>query len=468
MNGGVQRKPTYEELLAENSKLRRENLELRAMVEDLLKRIEELEKQLAEKHPPSRPDPPPFVKPNKKKRHKKPGRPPGHEGSSRTKPPEADKRINLALAHCPDCGGPLGAPADCREHVQEDIVPAKKVVTVFRRFRYWCPCCRKMVQAPPAEGEIPHARIGPVAIAWSVMLKQSLGLPFAKTSRLLEDLCGLRISPGALAQAAQRVAKKLEAETQFLRQAVRGSPAVNVDETGWRVHGRNHWLWAFVTPRHTLYRIAPSRAGRIAAAELGQDFGGVVVADFFGAYNKLSGQQQKCTVHLLRELRECAKSNKSAQFAAFRKKLKRVIADAMRLVAREDFDPSALEHRIWRLHDRLAAMGEAPYTDPDCRRLAKRLRRHQANLLTFLFHPGVVTPDNNRAERAIRPAVVLRKISGGSRTQNGADASAHLLSLAQTCRQNSLSFVPFLLKALRHHLLGCQGSVLGDMIFSQS
>lgn len=454
MGSKPKNKPTYEEL--------------EALVAKLLKRIEELEKQLAEKQPPAKPDPPPFVKPNKKKRCRKPGRPAGHEGCSRTKPSETDRRINLTLAHCPDCGGPLGAAADCREHVQEDIVPAKKVVTVFRRHRYWCRCCGKLVQAPPAEGEVPRARIGPVAVAWSVMLKQSLGLPFAKTSRLLEDLCGLRVSPGALAQAAQRVAKKLAAETAFVRWAVRGSPAVNVDETGWRVGGQNHWLWAFVTPRHTLYRIAPSRAGRVAAAELGEDFDGVVVADFFSAYNKLSGQQQKCTVHLLRELRECAKSNKTAQFAAFRKKLKRVIADALRLVAREDFDPAAFEHRIWRLHDRLAAMADTPYTDPDCRRLAKRLHRHQANLLTFLFHPGVVTPDNNRAERAIRPAVVLRKISGGSRTQNGADASAHLLSLAQTCRQNSLDFVPFLLKALRHHLFGCQGSVLGDMLFSQS
>jgi transposase len=453
MDGSEQRKPTYEEL--------------EALVVKLLKRIEELERQLAEKQPPAKPDPPPFVKPDKKKRRKKPGRPPGHNGSSRKKPDEADERINLTLAQCPECGGALGEPAECREHVQEDIVPARKKVTVFRRCRYWCPCCHKLVEAPPAEGEVPRARIGPVAIAWSVLLKQSMGLPFAKTARLLQDLCGLRVSPGALAQAAQRLARMLEPETQFLRQAVRGSPAVNVDETGWRVGGRNHWLWAFVTPRHTLYRIAPSRAGRVAAEELGQDFKGVVVADFFSAYNKLSGGKQKCTVHLLRELRECAKKNESTQFAAFRKKLKRIIADAMRLAARENFDPDAHEPLIWRLYDRLTNMGNAPYSDPDCRRIAKRLRQHEANLFTFLFHPGVVTPDNNRAERAIRPAVVLRKISGGSRSQNGADATASLLSLAQTCRQNSLDFVPFLLKALRHHLLGCQGPALGAALASQ-
>jgi len=468
MNGDAQRKPTYEELEARVEFVEKENAELRAIVAKLAARIEELEKKLAEKQPPTKPDPPPFVKPNGKTRHKKPGRPLGHEGCSREKPSDADEEINLVISCCPDCGGSLADPCDVREHVQEDIVPAKKKVTVYHRYRYWCPRCRKLVEAPAAEGEIPNARIGPVAVAWSVMLKQSLGVPFEKTARLLEDLCGLRVSPGALAHAAQRVAHRFSPEVAAIREAIRGSPAVNVDETGWRVGGRNNWMWAFVTDRLTLYRIAPSRAGRIAAEELGKNFDGVVVADFFSAYNKLSGEQQKCTVHLLRELRDCAKKNKTPEFAAFRKKIKRVIADAMRLAAREDFDPVACENLVWRLHDRVHALGGGEYKNPDCRRIAKRLRQHGANLFTFLFHPGVVTPDNNRAERAIRPAVVIRKISGGSRTANGANASADLMSLSQTCRLNGAGFVPFLLKALRHHLCGCQGSVLRDIIVSQS
>lgn len=468
MKGGAQRKPTYEELEARVEFLEKEKTENRNIIATLTARIEELEKKLAEKQPPAKPDPPPFVKPNGKKRHRKPGRPQGHEGCSRERPPDADEEINLAITHCPDCGGPLGSPLAVREHTQEDIVPAKKKVTVYRRYRYWCPDCRKLVEAPPAEGEIPNARIGPVAVAWSIMLKQSLGVPFEKTARVLEDLCGLRVSAGALALAAQRVALRLSAEVAFIRGAIRASPAVNVDETGWRVGGRNNWLWAFVTDRLTLYRIAPSRAGRIAAAELGKDFGGVVVADFFGAYNKLTCEQQKCIVHLLRELRDCAKENKTAEFAALRKKLKRLIADALRLAAREDYDPDTYESNVWRLHDRLANLGHAQYTNADCRRIAKRLRQHEGNLFTFLFHPGAVTPDNNRAERAIRPAVVLRKISGGSRTCNGADATADLMSLSQTCRLNGVGFVPFLLKALRYHLCGCQGTMLHDIVVSQS
>jgi transposase len=461
MHSDEVRKPTYEEL--EQRVIYLENL-----VFTLSARIEELERKLAERQPPAKPDPPAFVKPNGKKRHKKPGRPHGHKGCSREKPPNADEEINLTISHCPDCGGLLAAPCDVREHLQEDIVPAKKKVTVYRRYRYWCPCCKRLVEAPPAEGETPNARIGPVAVAWSVMLKQSLGMPFGKTARLLEDLCGLRVSPGALAHAAQRVAGRISPEIDYIREAVRGSPAVNVDETGWRVGGRNHWMWAFVTDRLTLYRIVPSRAGRIAVKELGKDFEGVVVADFFSAYNKLSCEQQKCTVHLLRELRDCAKKNKTQEFVTFRKSLKRIIADAVRLVAKKDFNPVLCENLILRLHDRVYSLAVADYKNPDCRRLAKRLWQHGENLFTFLLYPGVVTPDNNRAERAIRPAVVLRKISGGSRTANGANASADLLSLSQTCRLNGISFAPFLLKALHHHLCNYQGSALYDVLASQS
>jgi hypothetical protein len=465
MNGADTRKPTYEELLEENNRLRKENLELRSLVENLLKRVEELEKQLAGKHPPDKPDPPPFVKPGKKGRKKKPGRRKGHKGFSRKKPGIADEEVNLFLTACPDCGGMLGAPFNVREHTQEDIVIVKKKVTTWFRYRYRCACCGKIVEAPPAEGEMPGARIGPLAIAWSVMLKQALGLPFGKTARVLEELCGLRVSPGALAQAAQRVAARLQPEMDVLRSAIRGSPVVNVDETGWRVGGDNWWLWAFVTKRLALYKAAHSRGSKIIFEELGEDYSGIVIADFFSAYNMLTCEQQKCLVHLLRELREVAKKNKSKEFAAFRKRLKRIIADALRLVAR-DMDGDTYERRMLRILDRVHIMDEAGYKDAHCRRLAKRLRTHEHSLFTFLFYPGEVEPDNNRAERAIRPAVIIRKMSGGSRTPAGAYATADLMSLARTCALNGRNFVSYLLDALHHHLCGCQGTVLNAIINS--
>lgn len=474
MNGVGSRKPTYEELEArvgllekENAGLRKRNTELEKIVLALVRRVEELERKLSTESP-DKPDPPPFVKPGSKGRKKKPGRRKGHKGSTRKKPDKPDEEVNLYLTACPECGAGLGPPFDVREHTQEDIVIIKKKVTTYYRYRYRCACCGKIVQAPPAVGEMPGARIGPTAIAWSVMLKQVLGLPFGKTARVLADLCGLRVSAGALAQAAQRVAARLQPEMDALRVAIRSSPVVNVDETGWRVGGDNWWLWAFVTDRLALYKAAHSRGSKIIFEELGEDYNGIVIADFFSAYNKLTCEQQKCIVHLLRELREVAKKNNSAEFAAFRKRLKRIIADALRLVARDDLDDDTYESRMLRILDRVHIMGEADYKDAHCRRLAKRLRTHEHSLFTFLFHPGEVEPDNNRAERAIRPAVVIRKMSGGSRTPAGAGATADLMSLARTCALNERNFVSYLLDALHHHLCGCQGTVLNGILYSES
>ncbi len=180
----------------------------------------------------------------------------------------------------------------------------------------------------------------------------------------------------------------------------------------------------------------------------------------------LTCEQQKCLVHLLRELREVAKKNKSKEFAAFRKRLKRIIADALRLVARDNLDDDTYERHMLRILDRVHIMGETCYKDAHCRRLAKRLRTHEHSLFTFLHHPGEVEPDNNRAERAIRPVVVIRKMSGGSRTPAGANATADLMSLARTCDLNGRNFVSYLLDALHHHLCGCQGTVLNAIINS--
>jgi transposase len=459
MNGADPRKPTYEEL---EERVRF----LEDLVVKLSNRVEELEKKLASKQPPDKPDPPPFVKAGKKGRKKKPGRLKGHKGISRKKPVESDENIDLHLETCPGCGAGLGSPFDVREHTQEDIVIPRKKVTTYFRYRYRCARCGKIVEAPPAAGEMPGARIGPLAIAWSVMLKQALGLPFGKTARVLEELCGLRVSPGALAQAAQRVAARLQPEMDILRSAIRGSPVVNVDETGWRVGGDNWWLWAFVTKRLALYRAAHSRGSKIIFEELGEDYSGIVIADFFSAYNRLTCEQQKCLVHLLRELREVAKKNKSKEFAAFRKRLKRIIADALRLAARDNLDEDTYERHMLRILDRVHIMDEAGYKDAHCRRLAKRLRTHEQSLFTFLFYPAEVEPDNNRAERAIRPAVVIRKMSGGSRSPAGANVTADLMSLARTCALNGRNFVSYLLDALHHHLCGCQGTVLTAIINS--
>ena len=233
-----------------------------------------------------------------------------------------------------------------------------------------------------------------------------------------------------------------------------------VDETGWRLNGQSCWLWAFTTDNYTLYEVNASRGHQVVLDLLGTDYDGVIVSDFYTAYNPLPYTQQKCLVHLLRELSEVRKTNHTQDYAAFAKKLTRLLHDAIRLKQnRSDFSESEVERRFKRLNHRLEELAKAGYQDPDCQRLAKRLAKHKDSLFTFLSNMQVAA-DNNRAERAIRPAVVTRKISGGNRSPNGTKALGIITSVIQTCKQQNKDFVEVGLEIIRRYHQGLDAGTL--------
>ena len=161
---------------------------------------------------------------------------------------------------------------------------------------------------------------------------------------------------------------------------------------------------------------------------------------FLGAYNYVGSSWQKCDVHLRRDLKETAKGKCSGgEFLVFKKKLKRILDDGKRLKEREK-RLSMLETRKGHLEDRVIALCNEGWKDSDCKRLIKRLRRHARNMFTFLIKDGV-TSDNNVAERAIRPTVVMRKNSYGSRGDNGIVTMPVLLTTLQTCKMRDHNFL---------------------------
>ena len=230
---------------------------------------------------------------------------------------------------------------------------------------------------------------------------------------------------------------------------MRAAPRVHVDETGWRSDGKNGWLWALTTPTQTLYHVDKSRGGAvIEKLLLGNAFGGTLVSDFYSAYSKLDCKKQKCLVHLLRELVETAE--KSPAFAAgdFFQKCKRLVKEMLLLKGRwNELGDQQYTSRACRLEDRLDQLAKADYAEAHARRIGKRLRKFAKELTAFLWDKDL-EGTNNAAERAIRPMVVSRKISGGSRSENGAAAFAKLASLLRTAGQQG------------KHLLGTIKSLL--------
>ena len=386
-----------------------------------------------------------------KRRPKRPGQKPGHPGMTRPKPDHIDRVVDQTLSRCTRCQAPLGASVDVSEHLQEDLIPARVEVTCFRHHRYWCPGCRELITAPPAADEIPDSYLGPSVLAHTLLFKYVHGLPFNKIQTAFQQLAALTVSEGGLAQALQRMARWLQVETDELIQALRAGPAIHIDETGWKITGQGHWLWAFVTERLAYYRIDPSRGSTVPKEVLGQAYAGTVISDFFSAYNRLKVRQQKCWAHLIRELREEAPTNLSEEFRSAHRSLRRIFFDARRLAReREALSIGTLLNRTRLLSERLLAWGAAPYRNKTLRRLSERVLKHHHQLLTFLKHPEVPM-DNNHAERWIRPHVILRKRSYQSRSPTGALTHSALMSWVQTLTLQGRAIGPTLGRAYVLH-----------------
>jgi transposase len=387
---------------------------------------------------------PAYEKPAAKRGHKKRGRKPGHKGARRRPPLAIDRQEEHKLGRCPDCGGPVSKPYAERRRVIEDIEKTTVVTTEHTIHSHYCPRCKKRVE-PRVVDALPKSTIGNRALALSSWLHYGLGQTTSQIVSVFDSLFHFPTTAGGLVQQWHRLGEILAPWYDAIANQARDSAVLNVDETGWRVDGKTHWLWCFTTPQLTYYHIDPTRSGDVLDEFLADCFEGTLVSDFFSAYNVVTGQRQLCLVHLLRELKKVGEVNTSEEWITFHRKLKRVLRDALRLAQRPDREtsdpgteptdaPSADQRRVNRIHLRLDKLiSHTEWTDPDCRRLVKRLEKHRYSLFTFLDRPEVPA-DNNRAERELRPAVIARKNFFQNASRRGAQTQAILMSVYRTLK----------------------------------
>lgn len=180
-------------------------------------------------------------------------------------------------------------------------------------------------------------------------------------------------------------------------------------------------MWCFTTRELCYYIITKSRASPVVKQILGTLFKGILICDFWGAYNKIIAlAKQRCFYHLFTELAKIDKKNTSPQWKAFRKKLARLLKDAVRLLERKNpgqFD--IFVRRKEKLYNRLDKFLQEDHMDKDAKRLIKRLNRHKDELFTFLEYEKV-SPYNNHAEQQMRKPVLTRKVSQQNRSKDGA------------------------------------------------
>ena len=374
---------------------------------------------------------------------KRPGRRAGAqygEPARRCRPTRIDVRLDVPLPpSCPDCGGRVRSTGMATQ-IQEELPVPRVLVREFRVALGTCRDCgrrvrgRHRLQTSDALGAA-AVQLGPALVASAVILNKQMGLSFGKIATLLRQHYDIRVSSSGLVRAVHRAARQAEPTYAELRRQVRNSPVVTPDETGWKVLGHLQWLWTAATEKTTVYAIQPGRGYEEAAHLLGPDFDGVLIRDGWAPYRRFTqATHQTCLAHLLRRGRTLCRDHPRSRIAAdIHDLLKQALGlrDDARAgeLSRDDVD-DALEALAARLAQRLLHPGPLA----DVQRFAKHLTTEWKALFNFLRNPAI-DATNWRAEQAIRPAVVTRKVCGGNRSWHGAATQQTLASVIRTACQ---------------------------------
>jgi transposase len=396
---------------------------------------------------------PPYQKPPGKRRKRRPGAKVGHRGSRRKSPEHIDHHREHRADRCPGCGGRLQRCEETRTRYTEDIPHIQPEVTEHTIHRDWCPHCRKQVE-PAVSAALPGSTLGNHVLVLSAWLHYGLGNTLSQIVEVFNFHLQMKITPGGLVQMWYRLQAILYAWYEQIQQQALHSAVLHGDESGWRVDGKTHWLWCFVTRNLTFYMINRSRGSPALMKFFVEEFAGTLVTDFWGAYNAVvCALRQTCLVHLLRELDHTERYKSPGEhWPEFAKKLRRLVGDAIRLWrARPEMPEETCASRRARLTTRLEELLASPWKDRHAKRLIKRLRRHRNDLFTFLDQPDVPF-DNNAAERGVRPAVIIRKNSYGNRSERGADCQSVLMSIFRTLKQRDHDPVKTITDALASYL----------------
>ena len=396
---------------------------------------------------------PPFLKPKADGRRKRPGRKDGHPGSRRPTPEVVDDHVDHRLDTCPECHGALTRTNRTRTRITEDIPESiEPVVTEHTIHRDWFPRCRKAVE-PVVTDALPGSTIGNRTLVLSAWLHDGLGNTPSQIVAVFDHHLTMKVTGGGLIRMWYRLQAILFAWYLEIQTEALGSPVLHADETGWRVNGSTRWLRCFTATDLTYFMIDRSRGSPALSQFFKDEFDGTLVTDFRGAYNKVvCARRQTCLVHLLRELKAVDRYGRPGpNWPAFVKNLRRPLGDAIRLKNREEVPAEEYASRRGRLSARLDELIATEWEDKDAKRLIKRSRRHRDDLFTFLDEPDIPF-DNNHAERAIRPAVMIRKNSFGNRSDRGTDTQAVLMSVYRTLQQRGHAPLRTVVDALTVHL----------------
>ena len=431
----MQEEEFIEQLRAENEQLKRENELLKAKIRDLEARLAQYENAHT---------PPSLRRGRNRKKDQnnkkgKPGQKAGHKGVTRPFV-SPDRQVELTMDRCPDCGADLGSPFRIDSKIVEEIPePQPIIVTEYKIAHYKCPCCQKEVVAK--DPGCPHeGKFGNNVIALATLLKYEDRLPHRKIRDAMVRLYGLKISPATILDLTRRAADAVRSEYDAILSRIRDAPILYVDETGIHVQGEKYWIWTFTTPSETFFVIRKSRGMKVLMEVLTRRFKGIIVCDGWKPYARFTNRIQRCWAHLLRESKDIAeKFEEAIPLHNALKELYDLLTKAL-----ENDPPPEVRMTLWELaREALRHWISKEYSIEKVRKFIGKINNGFEYWFTFIINPGV-EPTNNRAERALRPHVVLRKILGTLRNDKGTSIHERIMTTLATWGQKGLNSLQML------------------------
>lgn len=432
-------------------------LELQARVAQLEALVKELQAALASSsknsHRPPSSDPPGTIHPggSNTRRGRK-----GHTGHWRQFfPPERVTEFIVSRpATCRCCGHVLPSTGICDSRMRQQI-ELPKIEPIIREVHCLtieCPHCHARTSGN-VPAEYGTSLLGPRLTAFLGHLRPRFHLSVRKSRELLKMLIGeaANVSTATIARAEQVVNRAMFLPYQEVKAVVRSSEIAWTDETGWRCGNRRAWLWVARSPNATLFRIDPRRSGNALKALLGS-FSGIVTSDRWTAYSTIpEDRRQLCFSHLKRDFQKLIDRGMGAESLGVWGQLE--IKRSLELWHRYrqgliKFQKFEFSMRVVRARFKRLLRKGMMLKDPKAVALCKNIRRNLKSLWTFVIHPDLVEPTNNRAERALRAPVIWRKVSQGSKTERGITFAQRLASVVSTLKQHGQNVMGFLEQAV--------------------
>ena len=390
---------------------------------------------------------------------RKSGGQPGHARAQRPLVPPEKLRSSTDCrpATCRRCAHPLlGDDPEPLIHQVADLPRVEPIVDEYRLHRLSCPGCGATTCGALPAG-VPTGHFSPYTQAVLATLAGAYRLSKRQIQQLTADLFGLTISTGMISKLEKQSAVALAEPYHELARSVLEAEAVNIDETGWREDRRKAWLWVTVTALATVFTIARDRSAAVARRLLGDKEDQVVSSDRFKSYDWLWAYwRQVCWSHLRRDFQAMIDRGGPGEAIG-----RRLLGLSDRLFAAwhqardGTLEACSFQKRILRLRPRLCRALEDG-TMCSCATTARtcaEILRVEEGLWNFVWFPGV-EPTNNAAERALRHAVIWRRISGGTASESGSRFVERMLTTVATCRQQGRNVLEYLTACCRARIRG--------------